>query len=184
MVILSFKDLNDKLNTTNVLIKSNQLSSEMMTDTIAGIKRMLDTTYYVGKKNKIKPSVVINNSISQFVSDCIVSDIDDSDTYILQQSSILPPDYTLSTEIEVSSVQGKSSLSLLFDLYTLMELLRLDKLCYSPGANFLELVNILTNYYPPNMILFKMYSKIANFFLQSIQNSNKCINNIHFNIYN
>jgi len=97
-------------------MKNNRLSSDMMTDTVAGIKRMLETTYSIGKKNNIKPTIVINNNVYKFVSDCIVPDIDVSDTYILQQSPVLPPGYSLSSKIHVNSVPGKTSFSLLFHL--------------------------------------------------------------------
>ncbi|XP_029343663.1 tripartite motif-containing protein 29 isoform X1 [Acyrthosiphon pisum] len=110
-------DLQSKLNLLNVLLKTNNYSSIAMLDHIAGIERMLDTTYYLAKKNKAKSSITFDENIYATVQRSVLFDIDTSDRYVLGCSPDLLPEYTLSATIGLNSDDnnGKrnSTLSLL-----------------------------------------------------------------------
>lgn len=75
---------------------------------INDIERILDTTYYIAKKNEIETSVLLNYNIFEMINQCIVSEIDTSDSYILTNSPVLPTNYVLTSTIEVNNC-GKLS---------------------------------------------------------------------------
>jgi len=81
-----------------------------MVDHIAGIESMLDTTYYLAKKNKAKSSIMFDEHIYDAVQRCVLLDIDISDRYVLGCSPDLLPEYTLSATIGLNSddYNGKS----------------------------------------------------------------------------
>lgn len=79
----------------------------MASDTVSDIERTLNVTYYVAKKNKMETSIIFNKDIFETINQCIISEIDDSDTYILINSHELPLNYTLTSTIEVINDIGK-----------------------------------------------------------------------------
>lgn len=100
---LCFKDLQTKLNTVDLLLKNNQYSSTMFVDTVSDIERILDSTYYIVKKNKINKSVVCDSKLFDAIQQCINFNIDVDDTYLMEYSLDFPSDYILSHTITVAN---------------------------------------------------------------------------------
>lgn len=104
IICLCFKDLQEKLNQIDSLFKKNQYSCiKMLPSIINDIERILDTTYYIAKKNEIESPILLNNNIFETINQCIISEVDASDSYILTNSPVLPLNYVLTSTIEVTS---------------------------------------------------------------------------------
>lgn len=74
-----------------------------MMDQIADIESMLDTTYYLAKKNITDPSIKFNFEIFNTIQQSVIFDVDLSSHYVLECSPDLLPEYTLSAMIGLNS---------------------------------------------------------------------------------
>lgn len=93
--------------------ENSQYSSIMMSsNVIFDIEHSLDMTYYIAKKKSIETPITFNQNIFEVINQCIISEIDISDTYILTNSPELPLNYTLTSTIQLSS-DGKLTFSLI-----------------------------------------------------------------------
>jgi len=75
----------------------------MMMDLISDIESMLNATFYVAKKNKIKLPLIYDQNIFEAVQRCIITDFDIADLYLLSHSPKCPSDYTLTSLIDVTN---------------------------------------------------------------------------------
>lgn len=73
----------------------------MLPNAIYDIERILDATYFIAKNNKIDTSIFFDETIFESINQCIVSEIETSDAYILTNSPELPLNYSLTSTIEV-----------------------------------------------------------------------------------
>ncbi|XP_022183496.1 RING finger protein 17 isoform X2 [Myzus persicae] len=95
-------ELQAKLNILGVVLKNNHYPSGME-DHIADIQRMLDTTFYLGKKNKTDGSIMFDQNIYSTIQRSVFFDIDISDRYVMGCSPDLLPEYILSATIGLNS---------------------------------------------------------------------------------
>lgn len=98
------------------MLKNNNYSSTAMVDHIAGIERMLDTTFYLAKKNKAKSSIMFDQDIYATIQRSVFFDIDISDSYVLGCSPDLLPEYILSATIGLNSDDNYGKRHLTFSL--------------------------------------------------------------------
>ncbi|XP_050437515.1 RING finger protein 17 isoform X2 [Adelges cooleyi] len=83
-------------------IKQKNLSSFVLKNAIFDIKNMLDTSYSIAKKNKVQPSIQMEDSLFDSIQNCFTINFDTSDTYIFGYSTEFPPDYKIKTTICIS----------------------------------------------------------------------------------
>lgn len=93
------------------MLNNYQYSSATVADFSVDFERTLGTTYYIAKKNKVKTSIVFNSNIFDAIKQCIVPNIDISDTYVLSNTLNFPSDYKIISSTKKSENYGKLLLS-------------------------------------------------------------------------
>lgn len=78
-------------------------SSPMLMETISNVEHMLNTSYYIAKKNRSKPEIFFNSQVFSVIYQCITAEIDYSNKYILNFLPELPFGYVLCSKIELNN---------------------------------------------------------------------------------